>query len=247
MSAGDPIATAVCHCDHCQRQGGGAFSVNLVVHESQLNVSGVLETYEETGERGDAVYVRRRFCGSCGSPIVSELVQSAGVVAVDPVESRRESALKFGATKAISPDELADAKQNVTAGEGFDYVFEVVGKSATARTAYETTQWLIGALAKRNRVLPTGSIIATGTLAPAEPVTAGEYSARFSHDLGEVATVLLDAGLVLTGFAEHDSVPWQALPQMVKGDDGEWRLPEHPERLPLSFTVRARKPGPPPA
>ena len=80
--AGDLIATAICHCDHCQRQGGGAFSVNLVVHESQLTVSGDLATYEETGERNDAVYVRRRFCGSCGSPIVSELSQSAGVVAV---------------------------------------------------------------------------------------------------------------------------------------------------------------------
>jgi hypothetical protein len=80
--AGDLIATALCHCDHCQRQGGSAFSVNLVVHESQLNVSGVLTTYEDMGERGDAVYVRRRFCGSCGSPIVSELVQTAGVVAV---------------------------------------------------------------------------------------------------------------------------------------------------------------------
>ena len=56
--------------------------MNLVVHESQLTVSGVLMTYEETGERGDAVYVRRRFCGSCGSPIVSEIVQSGGVVAV---------------------------------------------------------------------------------------------------------------------------------------------------------------------
>jgi hypothetical protein len=80
--AGDLIATAVCHCDHCQRQSGGAFSVNLVAHESQLTVSGELRTYEETGERGDAVYVRRRFCGSCGSPIVSELAQSAGVIAV---------------------------------------------------------------------------------------------------------------------------------------------------------------------
>ncbi|MET0457827.1 MAG: GFA family protein [Ilumatobacteraceae bacterium] len=79
---GDLIATAVCHCDHCQRQGGAAFSVNLVVHESQLTVSGVLSTYEETGEHDDDVYVRRRFCGSCGSPIVSELSKSAGIVAV---------------------------------------------------------------------------------------------------------------------------------------------------------------------
>src|SRR5690606_3064686 len=79
---GDPIATAVCHCDHCQRQSGGAFSVNLVVHESQLDVTGDLQTYVETGENDDGEYVNRKFCGSCGSPIVSELVQTEGVVAV---------------------------------------------------------------------------------------------------------------------------------------------------------------------
>lgn len=79
---GDLIATAVCHCQHCQRQGGGAFSVNLVAHESQLTVDGELAVYEETGERGDDVYVRRRFCGSCGSPIVSELSKTDGVIAV---------------------------------------------------------------------------------------------------------------------------------------------------------------------
>lgn len=79
---GDLLATAVCHCDHCQRQSGGAFSVNLVAHESQLTVSGELETYVETGENDDGEYVYRRFCGSCGSPIVSELAQSAGVLAV---------------------------------------------------------------------------------------------------------------------------------------------------------------------
>jgi len=79
---GDPIAVAVCHCTHCQRQSGGAFSVNLVLHESQLAVSGELTTYVETGENDDGVYVRRSFCGSCGSPIVSELVQTDGVIAV---------------------------------------------------------------------------------------------------------------------------------------------------------------------
>jgi hypothetical protein len=51
---GDLLATAVCRCTHGQRQSGGALSVNLVAHESQLTVSGELKTYEETGERGDA-------------------------------------------------------------------------------------------------------------------------------------------------------------------------------------------------
>ena len=80
--AGDLIATAVCHCDHCQRQGGSAFSVNLVAHESQLSIVGDLQAYEETDEQGVTVFVRRRFCGACGSPIVSELAQSAGIIAV---------------------------------------------------------------------------------------------------------------------------------------------------------------------
>jgi hypothetical protein len=79
---GDPLATVVCHCDHCQRQSGGAFSVNVVLHTSQLSLSGTLQTFEETGEHDDGVYVRRRFCGACGSPIVSELVLTDGVIAV---------------------------------------------------------------------------------------------------------------------------------------------------------------------
>ena len=81
--AGDVIATAVCHCDHCQRQSGGAFSVNLVAHESQLTVSGDLTTYGDKGDDGgDTVYVERRFCGACGSPIVSALVETEGIIAV---------------------------------------------------------------------------------------------------------------------------------------------------------------------
>ena len=81
-TSGDAIATAVCHCDHCQRQSGGAFSVNIIMHESQLKVNGELATYEERGENNDDVYVRRKFCPSCGSPIVSELAKTAGVIAV---------------------------------------------------------------------------------------------------------------------------------------------------------------------
>ncbi|MFI9624465.1 Zn-dependent alcohol dehydrogenase [Streptomyces sp. NPDC052042] len=81
-------------------------------------------------------------CGGVGiSAVQGARVQGAAqIVAVDPVESRRAAALRFGATEAVSPDEFADARQRITGGEGFDYVFEVVGKSATARTAYENTR-----------------------------------------------------------------------------------------------------------
>ncbi|MEV6012405.1 alcohol dehydrogenase catalytic domain-containing protein [Streptomyces sp. NPDC051976] len=81
-------------------------------------------------------------CGGVGISVIqgARALGAAEIVAVDPVESRREAALRFGATEALAPDALADAKNRLTAGEGFDYVFEVVGKSATARTAYETTR-----------------------------------------------------------------------------------------------------------
>ena len=80
--SGDLIATVVCHCDHCQRQSGGPFSVNLIALESQLAVSGDLSTYEDRGENDDAVYVLRRFCGTCGSPIYSAIIEPAGLIAV---------------------------------------------------------------------------------------------------------------------------------------------------------------------
>ena len=80
--SGDLIATAICHCEHCQRQSGGAFSVNLIAHESQLALTGSLSTYEERGENNDDVYVRRRFCPTCGSSVISELTKTQGVIAV---------------------------------------------------------------------------------------------------------------------------------------------------------------------
>ncbi|MEV5506862.1 Zn-dependent alcohol dehydrogenase [Streptomyces orinoci] len=81
-------------------------------------------------------------CGGVGIATVqgARVAGAARIVAVDPVASRREAALRFGATEAVEPEELADARNRLTGGEGFDYVFEVVGTSATARTAYDMTR-----------------------------------------------------------------------------------------------------------
>ncbi|MFC9814275.1 Zn-dependent alcohol dehydrogenase [Streptomyces virginiae] len=81
-------------------------------------------------------------CGGVGISVIqgAKVQGAAQIIAVDPVASRREAALRFGATEAVSPEEFADAKNRITAGEGFDYVFEVVGKSATAQKAYEMTR-----------------------------------------------------------------------------------------------------------
>ncbi|MDI2128577.1 Zn-dependent alcohol dehydrogenase [Yinghuangia seranimata] len=80
--------------------------------------------------------------GGVGIAVIQALraAGAADIVAIDPATSKHEWAKKFGATHAITPDEAQAAKNDLTAGQGFDYVFEVVGKSFTARSAYELTR-----------------------------------------------------------------------------------------------------------
>ena len=67
---GAPMAVAVCHCTNCRRQSGSAFSVNLVVRDDAMRISGDLTTWEDPGtESGQPVL--RQFCATCGSPIRS--------------------------------------------------------------------------------------------------------------------------------------------------------------------------------
>jgi hypothetical protein len=63
----------------------------------------------------------------------------------------------------------------------------------------------------------------------------------WTHGLGEIVTAVLEAGLELIMLVEHDSAPNEALPGRMRRDDGEWRLIEHGERLPLSYTLQAIK------
>lgn len=77
---GDVLATAVCHCRNCQKQSGSAFSVNTIVQADQVDISGDLATFADASDKGECV--KRRFCGHCGSPILSELASSPGLLAI---------------------------------------------------------------------------------------------------------------------------------------------------------------------
>ena len=45
---------------------------------------------------------------------------------------------------------------------------------------------------------------------------------EWNHGLGEIVQSLLDEGLMITGLAEHKSIPWEALPeQMVELENGK--------------------------
>ena len=64
------------------------------------------------------------------------------------------------------------------------------------------------------------------------------------HPLSQVLGALIEAGLTITMFHEHEVLPWQALPCMVPTENPRiWRLPDGHPRLPLSYSLRAQKPG----
>lgn len=70
---------------------------------------------------------------------------------------------------------------------------------------------------------------------------ASPESVEWNHALSEIVMAVLDAGLTLELLAEHDSVPWDAVPGMMRRDEvGEFRLIDRPWRLPASFTLIAR-------
>lgn len=63
----------------------------------------------------------------------------------------------------------------------------------------------------------------------------------WGHGLGEIVTALIEEGLRIEFLHEHKVLAWKAYPWMVKGDDGWWRVPNHPELLPLMWSLRAVK------
>jgi SAM-dependent methyltransferase len=83
---------------------------------------------------------------------------------------------------------------------------------------------------------------ASKTYVETDEVFSNIESREWNHGMGEIITAVLDAGLQLTMFVEHDSVAWDALPGQMSESDGEWRLIQHGDRVPLSYTLQAVKP-----
>jgi len=79
------------------------------------------------------------------------------------------------------------------------------------------------------------------------------------HSLSAVFGALMDAGLTITMFHEHEVLPWRRyaakasarpgetialsgdVESLVAGPDRMWRLRDGHPRLPLSFSLKARK------
>lgn len=61
------------------------------------------------------------------------------IIAVDPLESRRQAALDLGASHAFDPSEVARVKE-LTGGRGADFVFEAVGLPAVQEACLDVAR-----------------------------------------------------------------------------------------------------------
>ena len=67
----EPMMMAICHCKNCQKQTSTSFSILVAVPKGSLNIEGELSAYNDQGSSGQVVI--RKFCGECGSPILSDV------------------------------------------------------------------------------------------------------------------------------------------------------------------------------
>jgi putative phosphonate catabolism associated alcohol dehydrogenase len=82
---------------------------------------------------------------------------AANIVCVELHPERRARAEAFGATHAISPDDLPHTARSITQGRGVDVVFEVSGSAAAFSAAWPTAR--IG-----------GTFVVVGAVFPSPPV-----------------------------------------------------------------------------
>jgi SAM-dependent methyltransferase len=88
------------------------------------------------------------------------------------------------------------------------------------------------------------TFVETKTYVEHEGELASPTSISYNHALAEIVTALLDVGLVLAAFVEHQSAPWDFLPGATVADErGEYQLRDRPERLAATYTLVARKPS----
>jgi len=77
-----------------------------------------------------------------------------------------------------------------------------------------------------------------------DPTIMTHQSTReWIHALSSILGALIDAGLAITMFHEHEILPWQGAPILVPASDRAWRLPDGHPRMPLSISLRAKKCG----
>ncbi|KAF2225027.1 Mss4-like protein [Elsinoe ampelina] len=127
---GAPLFNTICHCYNCRKAGGGSIQSSSVYMTTQIQVSGAehLTTYADTAVDSGTHFIRR-FCSSCGSPVLGQSPMAEQFTAVNAgsldegfVNEWKPSVEQYLQTKAGFMPRL------VGEGEGARFVRSMVGE-----------------------------------------------------------------------------------------------------------------------
>ena len=82
-----------------------------------------------------------------------------------------------------------------------------------------------------------------GTYTDGDVDTVNNVSYEWTHPVSSVISALLAQGLQLELFHEHDHTLWARWPFLEARDEGTYWPPEGRPRLPLMYSIRARRPA----
>jgi SAM-dependent methyltransferase len=85
--------------------------------------------------------------------------------------------------------------------------------------------------------------IESGTYVDFDAPTEHNSTWEWTHPISSVLTALLNVGLRIELFHEHDFTLFERWPFLEPRDDFTWRMPADRPRLPLLYSVRASKPA----
>ncbi len=80
-----------------------------------------------------------------------------------------------------------------------------------------------------------------GSYADEEAKLQNKIEYGWVHDLSYIVNSLINAGLRLEFIHEYPFVSWKMFPFLEEKEDGWWYLPERLQKIPLMFTLKARK------
>jgi 2-polyprenyl-3-methyl-5-hydroxy-6-metoxy-1,4-benzoquinol methylase len=72
-------------------------------------------------------------------------------------------------------------------------------------------------------------------------VITHQSTLQWIHSLSSILSALIDAGLTIAMFREHEALPWRAVPSLIPMPDRLWRLPDGHPRVPLAISLRAKQ------
>lgn len=74
-------SSTLCYCTNCRKIGGTLASINMIVPEEAVTVTGEPKIYQDNST-DSGVPIRRAFCGNCSCPIYSATTNLPGVLIV---------------------------------------------------------------------------------------------------------------------------------------------------------------------